>query len=102
MPGVQPQLSLSFTPPFETTKSSQTADFSLFFPSNYHSKENIFLSNLGVMLFQVWVMNKLVQTLHVSALMQKDDRLVVGGCCRSLGEKEQHQVSQQRCSVCTK
>lgn len=42
-----------------------------FFPSNYHSKENIFLSNMGVMLFQVWVMNKLVQTLHVSELMQK-------------------------------
>ncbi len=67
-----------------------------FSPSNYHSKENIFLSNLGVMLFQVWVMNKLVQTLHVSVLMQKDHRLRVGGCCRSLGEKDQHQVSQQR------
>lgn len=60
MPGVQPQLSLSLT--------THTA---LFFPSNDRLKENIFLSNVGVMLFQVWVMNKLGPTRHVSELIQK-------------------------------
>lgn len=42
------------------------------------------------MLFQVWVMNKLVQTLHASRLMQKDDRLVEGESC---GAEQQHQIS---------
>lgn len=42
-------------------------------------------------------MNKLVQTLHVSELMQKDDKLVMGGFCQGLGGKEQHQVNQEKC-----
>lgn len=42
-----------------------------FFPLATTIQKNIFLSNLGVMLFQVWVINKLGQTLHVSELMQK-------------------------------
>lgn len=87
----------ALTLPMRRPRAHRPAGFSIFFPSNYHSNKNIFLSYMGVMLFQVLVMNKLVHTLHVSELMQKDDRLVVGGCCQGLGGKEQHQVIQQRC-----
>lgn len=82
--------------PLRQPRAQRWAGFSLFFPSNYHAKANIFLSNLGVMLFQVRVMNKLVQTLHMSKLMQERGGLM---SCQGLRGEEQHQVSQQRCGV---
>ena len=83
--------------PLRQPRAHRRPAFSFFFsPSNYHSKEDIFLSNLGIMLFQVWVMNKLVQTLRVSELMQKKttDWWWVGVVGVWEGGKEQHQVNR--------